>query len=34
MEIRIRSTGAVMFESELRAYLLANGGSFIFWAVA
>lgn len=26
MEIRIRSTGAVMFESELRAYLLANGG--------
>lgn len=26
MEIRLRSTGAVMFESELRAYLLANGG--------
>lgn len=26
MEIRIRATGAVMFESELRAYLLANGG--------
>ena len=26
MELRIRSTGAVMFESELRAYLLANGG--------
>lgn len=26
MEIRIRATGAVMFESELRAYLLANDG--------
>lgn len=26
MEIRLRSNGAVMFESELRAYLLANGG--------
>ena len=26
MEIRLRSIGAVMFESELRAYLLANGG--------
>ena len=26
MEIRLRSTGAVMFESELRAYMLANGG--------
>ena len=26
MEIRIRATGAVMFESELRTYLLSNGG--------
>jgi len=26
MEIRIRSTGAVMFESEYRAYLKANNG--------
>lgn len=26
MEIRLRSTGAVMLESELRAYLLENGG--------
>jgi hypothetical protein len=26
MEIRIRETGAVMFESEYRAYLLANNG--------
>lgn len=26
MEIRFRATGAVMFESELRAHLLANGG--------
>ena len=26
MEIRIRATGAVMFESELRAYLRANDG--------
>lgn len=26
MEIRLRSTGQVMYESELRSYLLANGG--------
>lgn len=26
MEIRIRATGAVMYESELRTYLLSNGG--------
>lgn len=26
MEIRIRSTGAVMYESELRSYLQANNG--------
>ena len=26
MELRIRSTGQVMFESEFRSYLLANGG--------
>ena len=26
MEIRIRSTGQVMYESELRSYLAANGG--------
>lgn len=26
MEIRIRETGAVMFESELRSYLQANNG--------
>jgi hypothetical protein len=26
MEYRIRETGAVMYEAELRSYLLANGG--------
>lgn len=26
MEIRLRSTGQVMYESELRSYLLANNG--------
>ncbi len=26
MQIRIRETGAVMYESELRSYLKANGG--------
>ena len=26
MEIRVRSTGQVMYESELRSYLLANNG--------
>ena len=26
MEIRLRSTGQVMYEGELRSYLLANGG--------
>lgn len=26
MEIRIRATGAVMYESELRTHLLSNGG--------
>ena len=26
MEIRIKSTGQVMFESEFRSYLLANNG--------
>lgn len=26
MEVRIKETGQVMYESELRSYLLANGG--------
>jgi hypothetical protein len=34
MQIRIQSTGEVMYEAEFRAYTKANGGTYIYLAIA